>query len=163
MTSLRELAVASFAHHLVTATVNLGLHSPASPHVQVNLEALLGSLVNAEQTGVPMPLQLEFGGGQIHHQGRALRGPSLQAGQLLRLCEERSIRSLTFDPKLDAEEVLRFLILLRAIQKRDAFDRGKIAAAFGVAGIRYVSIDAVEPPASGDPGDDHQEATPPRR
>lgn len=144
----REIAIASFAHHLVVAIMNLELHPPGSHHVQVNLDLLLGFLGNADQAHVAMPLRLDISGAELQHEGRPLPAASLQAGRLLRLCKERSIESLAFDPELDGAELLRFLVLLNTSRKRDAFDPDKILAALGTAGVRHVLVSLAETPAA---------------
>lgn len=144
----RDLAITSFAHHLVIAIMNLELHPPGSPHVQVNLDDLLGALGDAEQAHVAMPLRLDIAGDQLQHENWPLPAASLQAGRLLRLCKERRIESLAFDPKLDGAELLRFLVLLNTSGKRDGFDPDKILAALGTAGIRHVLVSLEESPVA---------------
>ena len=113
----REIAVASFSHQLVVATMNLELHPPGSPHVQTNLDDLLTSLRDGETAGVPMPLTLVVFDDRLYHAGRPLAAQSLHASRLLRLCNERRITSLGFQSGLDAAELLRFLVLLDTPQK----------------------------------------------
>ena len=115
------------------------------------LTRLLGErrfLGDAGQAHVAMPLRLDISGAELQHEGQPLPAASLQAGRLLRLCKERSIESLAFDPELDGAELLRFLVLLNTSRKRDAFDPDKILAALGTAGVRHVLVSLAETPAA---------------
>lgn len=146
---LRENAVTQFANALVIAALNRQLHDRASRWVRDSLEDLVASLRRANHLGVEMPLLLLCSDDRLHHEGRSLDGPSLQARSLMRRCSERQIAMLAFSPGLDTEEANRLFDLLLLRQNEQALRRENREATLSAFGIRNVRITLRSP---GDPG-----------
>ncbi len=149
-TELRQHAVQAFAHALVVAALNRQLHAADSRHVEQALAEVVAALQRALQLGVEMPLHLQISDDRLHHEGRPLDGPSLQAGSLLRRCGERSVAMLSFAPGLDADEANRLLDLLLLPANVRALTRANREAALAAFGIRNVRVTLRSP---ADPGD----------
>jgi putative nucleotidyltransferase with HDIG domain len=148
-TSLREQAVLAFAEAWVVAAINRQLYPRDSRFVTDALTELVSALRHAAQVGVDMPLLLQCGDTQLHHDGEALEGPSLQARALLRCCRDRQIAMLAFAPGLDVPEANRLFDLLLVRQNTEALTRQNREAAMAAFGIRNVRVTLRSP---GDPG-----------
>lgn len=146
---LREAAVTAFANALVVGALNRQLHDRDNRWVTDSLADAVAALRRAAEVGVDMPLLLQCSDDRLHHEGRPLDGPSLQARSLLRRCSERQIAMLAFDPGLDAAELNRLFDLLLLRQNVAALTRANRDAAMSAFGIRSVRISLRSP---GDPG-----------
>ena len=154
---LREHAVVQFAGTLVIAALNRQLHDRDSRWVRDSLEDLVEALRHAAHLGVDMPLLLQCSDDRLHHDGRPLDGPSLQARSLLRRCAERQIAMLAFTPGLDVDEANRLFDLLLLRQNEEALRRENREAAMSAFGIRNVRISLRSP---GNPGNRRAELDP---
>ena len=154
---LREHAVVQFAGTLVIAALNRQLHDRDSRWVRDSLEDLVEALRHAAHLGVDMPLLLQCSDDRLHHDGRPLDGPSLQARSLRRRCAERQIAMLAFTPGLDVDEANRLFDLLLLRQNEEALRRENREAAMSAFGIRNVRISLRSP---GNPGNRRAELDP---
>ena len=111
----------SFTNELVVALINLDLHPPQSPLVQDNLNQLIWDLRAVFSAGFASPLRVELVGGQIRIEGESMVGPSLQAGRLLQLANDRDIVEIAFDKDVQKGELLRFIDLLSSEYEKEAF------------------------------------------
>jgi putative nucleotidyltransferase with HDIG domain len=149
-TDLRRHAVTAFAHAFVVAALNRELHAAENRHVVDAIAEMVASLRRAAQLGVEMPLHLQCADDRLHHDGRALDGPSLQAASLLRRCAERQIAVIAFADTLDVDEANRLFDLLLLPANVQALTRANREAALAAFGIRNVRITLRSP---GDPAD----------
>jgi putative nucleotidyltransferase with HDIG domain len=143
-------SVLAFAHALLTTAQNRALHGRDSVHVEDSLVSLIVALRSGARAGVEMPLQLQFSDDQIHHDGRPLVGPSLQAQDLLRELAARQIAALSFAEALGVEEANRLFDLLLLEPNRDALLRRHRDQSLRAFGIRNVRVTSRSP---GDPSD----------
>jgi len=137
---LQRDAVVAFAHALVTASLNRLVHDAGSRFVADALREMVRALERAAALGVEMPLSLQLGDDRLHHDGKALDGPSLQARSLLRCAAERNVATLSFAHGLDVDEANRFFDLLLLGHNRDALSRGHRDVVLHAFGIRHVRV-----------------------
>ncbi|GAB4149103.1 MAG: hypothetical protein Fur0037_17420 [Planctomycetota bacterium] len=147
----REAAVARFCHSLVAATFDLSMHAPKSRYPEDAIRTLLLDLRLAADEGVRMPLEIAFGRDCMQHEGAVLKGPSLQARRLLDLCAEREIDSISFDPRVEADELARFFALLLDPKSRQGLWRPHRDRVLMAMGIRHLKIGTREAHGSIDP------------
>ncbi|MFK7743151.1 MAG: HD-GYP domain-containing protein [Planctomycetota bacterium] len=145
---LQRSAVIDFAHALVSVWLNRQLHDRNSQHCTDALRDLTQRLATAGGMGIESPLQLQFDGTCIYHDGYPLEGPSLQAKSLLQSCQERRIGMLSFRSELSADEANRLVDLLLLPENRDALYREHRDATLTALGIRNVRVTLRDP---GDP------------
>jgi putative nucleotidyltransferase with HDIG domain len=136
----RRSAVVDFGHALVQAVLNRLLHARDSRFVAEALQDCVAALAKAQTVGVEMPLQLQFDGLRLCHDGRALDGPSLQAHPLLERCAEREVAMLSFAPQLGATELNRLLDLLLLPENVEALKRGHRQATLCAFGIKHIKV-----------------------
>lgn len=145
---LQRDAVSAFAHDLVVASLNRMMHAPDNRFVHASLREMVRSLDRAADLGVEMPLVLQFSDDRIHHDGKTLEGPSLQARSLLRCCVQRHIATISFAKGLDVDEANRFFDLLLLGHNRDALSRGHrdiVLHAFGIRNVRVTLRSVADP------------------
>ncbi|GDY00818.1 hypothetical protein LBMAG49_01470 [Planctomycetota bacterium] len=145
---LQATAIVQFAHALVTAAQDYDLNGRDSTHVLVSLHALIRMLRTADTHGCELPLQLQFSDDWIHHDGKPLVAPSLQAAGLLRDLAARDVAALAFDSELKAEEALRLFDLLLLPQNVEALHRShreQALQAFGIRNVRLTSRTPADP------------------
>lgn len=130
-----------FAHRLVVVLLNLHLHSIDHPEVEDQAALLIEDLRELAESCAPEPVQLRVSGEHLQLGDRVLLRASLQAGRLLRLCRERSIAALQFEPQLSANEMLRFLQLLTDNRESTAFALIHLPLALKSRGIRHVHVE----------------------
>lgn len=151
---LQRAAVLQFVHALVTATMYRRLFDRSSPFVLEGLREMVQALQTAAACGADMPLRLQLTDDCIHHDGKPLRGPSLQAAALLQACAERQIAQLAFATALTIDEANRCFDLLLLPQNLDALRRDQRDQALLALGIRHVQFGLR---TAGDPADRRQE------
>ena len=143
--------VEAFAHQLVVALVNLEMHAPTSAPVRDSLHQMISELRRIWTLIAPSALQIVVTDERLHFRSRVLLRASLQAGGLLRLCRERRIRSLTFVPTLQDDELLRFLEVLTSDRDIEVFTREDTNEILHRKGIDNVAV-GVERSANGEQG-----------
>ncbi len=146
----QRVAVTQFVHELVNVVMYRRLYDRDSAFVAEATQVLLGALRRAATAGIEMPLRLQIADDCIHHDGQALRGPSLQATTLLRACAEREVAQIAFGAALSAEELNRGLDLLLLPHNQDALQRSHRDQALQALGIRNLTFGLRTP---GDPND----------
>lgn len=132
-----------FTHELVVGLITQQLHGRGSRAMQETCQHLAIELSAMFAGGIPDPFVLEIGEGCLSFAGEPLVSPSLQAGQLLRLCQERKIRGLGFSSQAYAETLGRFLELLAAPEHVAAFRSGQLEALLAqhpIHGLEFLQL-----------------------
>lgn len=142
---LQRSTVIDFAHALVNAGLNRLLHSRDSDFVADAMKDVVNTLTTASELGVETPLQIQFDGAKLCHDGHILEGPSLQARSLLDCCEERNIAMLSFRRGLTIGEANRLFDLLLRPENVDALQRDHRDATLLAFGIHHVRITLQNP------------------
>jgi HD-GYP domain-containing protein (c-di-GMP phosphodiesterase class II) len=132
--------VEAFAHRLVVALVNLELFADGDPQAIDNLDRLLVDLREVIASSPHDALELRIQQHQVRFGSHALIGASLQAGRLVRLCNDRAISAIEFGTALERDELQRFLHLLADDHRRDAFQADRIAAILRAHGVDHVAV-----------------------
>ncbi len=139
-----EARVEAFAHNLVASLVSQELSLPDSESMRTILRAMLADFEAALAGGLASPLELRFERGQVRHAGRTLLNSSLHAAKLIRYCQERRIRAISFRQGLKLTELEQLVPLLVDPRRRAGFTPQSIQKVLGNHGIHNIQLELAD-------------------
>ncbi len=142
---IRAQAALECAQAFVDAARTRLLHGRQSTHVARALAGFVASLDRCRHEGVEAPFSLQFADDAMHHEGKPLVAPSLQAKALLRAAAARDVAAITFADGFDADECNRLFDLLLEDCNRDSLHRQHREAALAAFGVRHARVSSRTP------------------
>lgn len=138
--SAADRHLSAFAHELVVGLINLELHGPKSQEVRDSVNNQMYELSTLFAGGHADPLQLEISEDCILTEGTPLLSASLQARNLITLCNERRIHRLQIASQVESAELRAFMVILATPNNCEGFSQGHGSSILAEAGVFQIEV-----------------------